>query len=80
MEKSYIHALSMLGTAEELDPGMVADIERFVCQLYNKQVITSVNDARYAHFVDSFKPKKDTEPLRAFKGVDASLSHHANQF
>ncbi len=54
MEKSYIQAFAKLGVTDELDLVMVTDIEAFVCQLFSKPQITSVNMARYVHFLDNF--------------------------
>ncbi len=52
---------------------MVTDIEAFVCLLHSKPQITSVNMGRYVHFLDNFKPKKNSEPLKSLKGVDEFL-------
>ncbi len=73
MQKSYIQAFAMLGVTEELDPVMVTDIETLCYQLFSKPRITSVNMARYVHFLDNFKPEKNSEPLKVLNGVDASL-------
>ena len=48
-------------------------IEQFVCALYGKPRISSVNEARHDIFCSKYKPNQPNQPLQNIKGCDASL-------
>lgn len=73
MEKKFVKCFSRLGISEVLDPEMMIDLESFVCHMYNKTNATSVNDARYIQFLETFKPKDNSEPLKSLTGIDSSM-------
>ncbi len=68
MEKSYVDTLSQLGMSENLAAAVVSKLEVCVCEMYGKSSITSVNWARYEHFLKAFKPNESSEPLKALRG------------
>lgn len=64
-------AFASLGTTEKIVNETEAAIERFVCLMYSlpKEVVT-VSDARFNHFIKSYKMKKDD--FDSIKGCDGS--------
>ena len=71
MEKSFVEAFAQLGDAENREAGIIVSIEAFVCQVYNKTGLTSVDEARYSLFLDKCKLKKNS--LDSLKAIDPSL-------
>ncbi len=72
MEKGFVSTLKKLDEQEHVDQTLVAELESFVCSLYGKPNITSVNDARLTLFHDHYAPKSDTQPLEKLKRSDPS--------
>ncbi len=56
-----------------LAAAVVSKLEAFVCEMYVKPSITSVNWARYEHFLQDFEPDECSEPLKALRGVEPSV-------
>ncbi len=58
MEKSYVDIFSQLGMSENLVVAMVSKLEAFVCEMYRKSSITSVNWARPSNQIRVQNPSK----------------------
>ena len=74
MEKSeeFIDAFKYLGSSSSIPSQVLSRIESFVCQVYTKSQLTSVNKARLEHFQHHFSPKKKSKPLSKIKETDSS--------
>ena len=48
------------------------NIERFVCTVYGKKKLSSVNDVRFQIFVDKYKVKKESQRITCVKKLDGS--------
>ena len=68
-----IAAFGNLGDVEQLSDNIIEDTEKFVCQMYGKKGLTSVNEARFLIFQQKYAPKKRAKPLANIKGLDSSL-------
>ena len=56
----------------QLDESDVKQIEKFVCKMYGKKNISSVDDVRLQIFFDKYKPKKETQKITCVKKMDGS--------
>ena len=68
----FVDAFAKLGEQLIISEDLVHQLEQFVCTMYNKPILESVNKARLVIFEESFAPKKDNEPLTKIKGTDPS--------
>ena len=50
----------------------VSDIEKFICALYGKRKLDSVNDARFQIFCDKYKKKDENQSVTKVKSFDGS--------
>ncbi len=73
METSYVDTFSQLGMSENLAAAVVSKLRAFVCEIYGKSSITSVNWTRYEHFLQAFRPDESSEPLKALREVEPSM-------
>ena len=48
------------------------DMQRFVCDIYDKAKMSNVNNARYAMFRQKYGPKSMLEPLKKLKVADST--------
>ena len=69
----YLDAFGNLGESHEISDKTSADMESFVCSLYGKPSLASVNDTRYSIFRTKYAPSTATHPLAKLKGADPSL-------
>ena len=69
---NFTMAFSRLGDSPDLPDDLVLSVEVFVCSLYGKPKMASVNDARNALFHQHFAPKRQEQPLHKIKGTDPS--------
>ena len=69
----FQNAFSKLGSNEELAQEILNTLESFVCTLYGKSKIESVNIARYALFRQNSAPSSHCHPLVKLKHSDPSL-------
>ena len=51
-----IKVFSELGEKETVDKKQIRDIEKFVCEMYGKKQLDSMNDARLKIFLKKYKP------------------------
>jgi len=74
MEKSaaFIAAFGKLGESSSVPPETVADLEAYVCSMYAKPRLKSVNNARQVLFNQHFAPKNESQPLEKIKGTHPS--------
>ena len=72
MEAKFINTFAALGESENLDAELVTSLESYVCNLYGKPNLKSVDDARYKLFSQHFAPKKNSKPLEKLKGSDST--------
>ena len=54
-------------TTEEIWNGL----EKFVCALYGKRKLNSVDEVRYTMFLDKYKPQNEKKPFHNIKGFNA---------
>ena len=55
-------AFSGLGKGKpDVDEDNVQAIEKFVCSVYGKKQLSSVNEVRFQIFVDKYKPRKENQ-------------------
>ena len=74
MYKSEQHTATMSKIGENLNvtQDVTATIEKFVCALYGKLHMNSVDDVRFAFFQQYYAPKKLNYPLEKIKGVNSN--------
>jgi len=74
MEKNekFLTAFKKLGESPVIPLDLLTDFEAFVCSMYGKPHLTSVNLARNALFHQHFAPKNRFQPLYKIKGTDPS--------
>ena len=65
-------AFKKLGESPVIPLDLLTDFEAFVCSMYGKPHLTSVNLARNALFHQHFAPKNRFQPLYKIKGTDPS--------
>lgn len=68
----FITSFAELGKHKNVPDDVFHTIEHFVCSLYGKPNLHSVDTARYALFQHTYAPKKQGDPLDRIKGVHAS--------
>lgn len=64
-------ALRSLGNGPLTD-AIVQACEKFICHLYGKAKIASVNCVRFMMFQDTYTPKNFGDPLNSIKGINPS--------
>ena len=69
---SEMEAFSNLGEAENIEADTIEKIEQFVCSMYGRPRLTSVNDVRLALFNQNYASRDTSKPMEKIKGVDAS--------
>ena len=68
----FIEAFSQIGEHIDLPQNLVEELQAFVCAIYGRPILKSVNEARFVVFQQSFAPKGGSEPLAKIKGTDPS--------
>ncbi len=68
----FIRTFIELETNEVISPEVVDGLNAFVCCMYGKPNLTSVNKARLASFQQHYAPKSTSQPLEKMKGIDPS--------
>ena len=63
----------IIGYSEDLDENTFAKVEGFVCNIYGKKKITSVNEVRLDIFLQKYKPKNDDDAISCVKKMDGSF-------
>ena len=71
-EPRFRIAFANLGESPHISPSHLEDIEAFVCSMYGKPNMGSVNKARHHLFQQHFRPKRRSLPLDKIKGSDPS--------
>ncbi|KAI9559499.1 hypothetical protein GHT06_013493 [Daphnia sinensis] len=66
---SFQRAFSTFGSHETLPQWVSEEVEKFVCHMYGKKRLNSVDDARLEAFKKVYEPKKN-KPLESVKGLD----------
>ena len=67
----FQNAFSSLGTSENVDDTVIQIIEKFVCVIYSKPKIESVNEARVELFTGKYKEaKRKSQPLYSTENMD----------
>ena len=69
----FTDAFKELGTSAYIANSTEEVIEAFVCSMYGKSQLDTVNDARYAVFRDKYAPTDENHPLSKIKWADASV-------
>ena len=74
MEKSvkFMTTFEKLGESSSVAPETVEELETYVCNMYSKPKLTSVNKARQVLFNQYFAPKNESQPLHKIKGTNPS--------
>ena len=72
-ERNFMEMFSKLGDHEVIPENVSEKAEAFVCTLYGKPCLTSINDARFAIFQQVCAPKRKDAPLEKIKTTDSSL-------
>jgi len=70
--EQFISAFAMLGEHHNVPDETVSTIEHFVCSLYGKHNLLSVDTARYVMFQHTYAPRQLGDPLEKIKGVNPS--------
>ena len=65
-------AFTLLGNDNEVSESIIESIERFVCKIYSKKKLTSVNEARLEYFISKYKTKNEESRLSSVKKLDGS--------
>jgi len=65
-------AFSQLGRETEVSEDTVVNIEKFVCEMYSKKKISSVDEVRLQIFLDKYKPKKGEQRFSCVNKFDGS--------
>ena len=68
----YTKAFSKLCELGQVEDATISTIESFVCALYGKPNLTSVDDVRYTLFQQHYAPKSTNDPLDRIKGANPS--------
>lgn len=68
----HIEGLGGLGESRTFDDDDKL-VERYVCSLYGKETLSSVNDARLQIFLQKYKPANTESPMDKIKGIDAGM-------
>ena len=60
LEKSneFLEAFASLGSSETVPESVIEVIEKFVCQIYGKPKLTSIDEARLQFFATKYKIKE----------------------
>ena len=61
--EQFISAFAMLGEHHNVPDETVSTIEHFVCSLYGKHNLLSVDTARYVMFQHTYAPRQLGDPL-----------------
>ena len=72
----YISAFTSLGGAKLLDAQVTQDIERYVCSLYGRGKLESVNEARSSIFWDKYNKDKKIVELSMLPPCNGNLVLH----
>ena len=67
-----IKVFSELGEKETVDKKQIRDIEKFVCEMYGRKQIDSVNDARLEIFLKKYKPNTKGAVISCVKKMESS--------
>ncbi len=70
--EGFTQTLGKLGGAEEIHQSLIKEIESFVCTVYGRPNMESVNYARVTLFHSHYAPKNKEEPLDKFICSDPS--------
>ncbi|CAG9813087.1 unnamed protein product [Phaedon cochleariae] len=70
--KKFQEAFSRMGESETLSHKTIEDIEEYVCEIYGKRKLSSVNKARFEIFLDCCKPKSNQSIFGGIKNFEAS--------
>ena len=55
---------------ETVDENIIKQTEKFVCEIYGKKKLSSLNDAIFDVFLGKYKPKKNNNPISFAKRID----------
>lgn len=72
--KEFQHSSSELGNdSPRISQEDCQALEKFICVLYGKPKLTSVDEVCFVVFCDKYKPHDEQKPLQNIKSCDESL-------
>ncbi|XP_057306368.1 uncharacterized protein LOC130644684 [Hydractinia symbiolongicarpus] len=70
--ESVQDVFKQLGTNLDVTDDAFATLEKFVCSMYGKRNLSSVDEARLVMFLEKYKPKGENEAISCVKKFDGS--------
>ena len=68
----FINAFHKIGEEDLIDED-IDGLESFTCSMIDYSKLTSINEARYLHFMSTWKPKEAPKPLDCLNNLESCL-------
>jgi len=66
-------ALADIAFSDDVDEDVFEIVEKYVCSIYGKKSLESIDDVRTHIFLDKYRPKNENDRLACVKRLDGSM-------